>query len=195
MLNLVWLGLMLTSFVCAVYTGQTDQVVQSVAISASKAFHIALDMGGLMVFWMGLMRIAEDAQLIKKLGRLLQPVLKKLFPQIPKDHPAMGAIVMNYAANMLGLSNTATPLALRAMEELESLNKTPGTATDSMCMFVTVNASSLQLIPTTTMALLSKFGGINTTVIIVPIILASSFSTITGIILARACARIKRRRT
>ncbi len=186
---------MLTSFICAIYTGRVDDVVQSIALNAAKAFHIALDMGGLMVFWLGLMRIAEDAELIKKLGSALQPLLRMIFRDIPEGHPAMGAIVMNYAANILGLANTATPLGIRAMEELETLNKKPNVATDSMCMFVAVNASSLQLIPTSTMALLSKFGGINSTVIIFPIILASTCSTIAAITLSKLLARYSKGRS
>ncbi len=143
---------------------------------------LALPLAGLMAFWLGMMRIAEKAGLVAILARALRPVLRRLFPDVPPDHPAMGSMVMNMAANMLGLNNAATPLGLRAMQDLESLNPRPGTATNAMCTFLAINTSSIQLVPATTVALLAAAGSKEPTAIIGTSFIATLCSTAVAII-------------
>ena len=180
---------MLTSFLCAVYTGNIPQLVQSITDSAYVGFKLALDIGGLLVFWLGIMRIAEESKLVEKLGHIMRPYLKKLFTDIPDNHPAMGSIVLTMSANMLGLGNAATPIGIKAMEELQELNTKKDVATNSMCMFVAINASSIQLIPATTIALLSKYGSTQPTKIILPIMIATIGSTAAAIVLSYIAGR------
>src|SRR6185312_10840925 len=135
MLNFIWLGLVIASVICGIITGRIPQVVASVTDSAKAAFELALGLTGIMTFWLGLMRIAQDGGLVAALARVLRPLMRRLFPDVPADHPAMGSMILNIASNMLGLTNAATPFGLRAMQELEKLNQHPGTATNAMCTF------------------------------------------------------------
>ena len=140
------------------------------------------DFSGIMALWLGLMRLAEKSGLVDILARVLRPVLRWLFPDVPAHHPAMGSMVMNIAANMLGLSNAATPLGLRAMQDLEKLNPRPGTATNAMCTFLAINTSSVQLIPATTIAILAAAKATNPTQIIGPSLFAACCATAAGLI-------------
>lgn len=182
MLNFVWLGLIIGSVLFGMFDGTLPQVVNSVTQSAKFAFELALGLGGIMTLWLGLMRVAEDAGLIALLGRLLRPIMTRLFRDVPAEHPAMGAMILNIAANMLGLSNAATPFGLRAMRELESLNPHPGVATNAMCTFLAINTSSIQLIPTTAIAYLAAGGATDPTQIIITALLATLCSTIVAVI-------------
>jgi spore maturation protein A len=184
MLNLLWLGLILTSTICAIINGKIDQLALSVVDSAKTAFNIALGLGGIMTFWLGIMNIAKDSGLIKVIAKIIYPLLRILFPNIPKDHPAWGAMVMNIAANMLGLASAATPFGLKAMEELEKLNQQPGTATNAMCMFLAINTSSVQLIPASGIAFLAAGGATTPQDIVVTSILATLVSSIVGVLSA-----------
>ena len=184
MLNLLWLGLILTSTICAIINGKIDQLALSVVDSAKTAFNIALGLGGIMTFWLGIMNIAKDSGLIKVIAKIIYPLLRILFPNIPKDHPAWGAMVMNIAANMLGLASAATPFGLKAMEELEKINQHPGTASNAMCMFLTINTSSVQLIPASGIAFLAAGGATTPQDIVVTSILATLVSSIVGILSA-----------
>jgi spore maturation protein SpmA len=166
MLNYIWLGLVLLAVLLGGFTGQTKEVVASIVDSAGESVKLALGLIGIMSVWLGLMRLAERAGLIQALARMLRPVLCWLFPQVPAEHPAMGSMVMNIAANMLGLNNAATPLGLRAMRDLERLNPMPGVATNAMCTFLAINTSSVQLIPMTAVALLASSGSKNPAAII-----------------------------
>ena len=150
MLNYLWLSLVLLAAIIGAATGRIAEVTAGAFQMADTAvMKIALPLVGIMALWLGLMRLAERSGLVQQLARALRPILRRLFPEVPVEHPAMGSMVMNMAANMLGLSNAATPLGLRAMRDLETLNKTPGTATNAMCTFLAINTSSIQLIPTT----------------------------------------------
>ena len=170
--------------------GRLDAVVVAVTDSAKMAFDIALGLTGIMVFWLGLMKVADDSGLMKWVARCLKPVMTRLFPEVPAEHPAMGAILMNMSANMLGLLNAATPLGLKAMQELESLNKVPGTATNAMCTFLAINTSSIQLIPVSTMAYLAAGGATHPTDIVASALLATTCSTIVAIIAVKLLARL-----
>lgn len=181
MLGYIWFSMILISVLTGVYNNTLDQVIAQLTLSSQRAFELALGLGGIMTLWLGFLKIAEDAGLVKDLSRMVTPVLRWIFPSIPKDHPAMGAIALNIAANMLGLSNAATPFGLKAMEELETLNKEPSVASNDMCMFLAVNTSSVQLIPSTAIGLLSVAGSQDPTIIVISALLATTISTIIGV--------------
>ena len=181
MLNMLWLILILISVVCAAITGHTEQLAASVIESAKTAFSMALGLGGIMAFWLGIMKIAEDSGLIKILAQAIYPLMHKLFPTIPKDHPAWGSILLNISANMLGLANAATPFGLKAMQELNKLNKNPGVATNAMCMFTAINTSSVQLIPSSGIAFLAAGGASEPYDILITALLATIISSAIGI--------------
>ena len=183
MLNYLWLGLILCGVILGVITGRTEAVT-SATFDAAKAslMTIALPLGAVMALWLGIMRLAEKSGAVERLSGLLRPLLTRLFPDVPANHPAMGAMVMNIAANMLGLGNAATPLGLRAMQGLESLNPRPGTATNAMCTFLAINTSSVQLIPATAVGILAAAGATHPTAIIGTALVATSCSFMTGII-------------
>src|SRR6185295_6128345 len=145
----------------------------------------ALPLVGIMALWLGIMRLAERAGLVALLARLLRPVMRWLFPDVPPEHPAMGSMLLNIAANMLGLGNAATPLGLRAMRDLESLNPRPGTATNAMCTFLAINTSSVQLIPVTAIGILAANQSTNPTAIVGTAIMASACAAVAGIALAK----------
>ena len=169
MLNYIWLALILLSVAIG---GWMDRL-KSVTDGAKTAVTIALGLIGVMALWLGVMRLAERAGLVQRLARALRPVMRRLFPGVPNDHAAMGSMLMNMAANMLGLGNAATPLGLRAMRDLEKLNPHPGAATNAMCTFLAINTSSVQLISTTAIAILVAAGSRNPTAIVGTALLAT----------------------
>jgi spore maturation protein A len=150
MLNYIWFALMAIALVVAIFTGTAPAVTKGAIDSAKTGVDIALGLVGIMTLWLGIMRVAEKAGLIALLGRLLRPFSRLLFPEVPPEHPAIGAMIMNVAANMLGLSNAATPLGIKAMEELQTLNDgDKETATNAMVTFMALNTAGIQLIPAT----------------------------------------------
>jgi spore maturation protein SpmA len=191
MLNYLWLGLILIGVILGVLTGKTEALT-SATFDAAKAslMSIALPLGAVMALWLGIMRLAEKSGAVERLSGLLRPLLTRLFPDVPADHPAMGAMVMNIAANMLGLGNAATPLGLRAMQGLESLNPRPGTATNAMCTFLAINTSSVQLIPATAVGILAAAGATHPTSIIGTALVATTCSFMTGIISVKLLQRL-----
>ncbi len=191
MLNIIWLGLVLSSIVLAAINGKMNAVVMSITHSSQLAVTVALALIGVMSLWLGIMRIAEKAGLIRLFARLLSPLLCRLFPDVPKDHPAMGAMVMNISANMLGIGNAATPFGLRAMEELQKLNPVAGRATNAMCTFLAINTSSVQILPMSAIAILAANGDPNPMVIVFPALLATSCSTIAGVIAVKCLEKLK----
>ncbi len=191
MLNWIWLGLILAGVLLGALTGRIADVTQAAFDSAELAvMKIALPLIGIMAFWLGIMRLAEKSGLVAILARLLRPILTRIFPDVPANHPAMGSMLMNIAANMLGLANAATPLGLRAMQDLEKLNRRPGTATNAMVTFLAINTSSVQLIPATTVAYLVAAGSVNATAIIGPAFVATLCSTIVGITAAKTLEKL-----
>jgi spore maturation protein A len=157
---------------------------------AKLAVELAIGLIGIMALWLGVMKIAEQAGLVAKLAALLKPVTTRLFPDVPPDHPAMGAMILNISANMLGLANAATPLGLKAMEELNKLNPKAGTATDAMCTFLVINTSNVQLIPATVIAIRAAAGSSNPTEIIGPVILATGASLIVGVAIVKLLSKL-----
>ena len=185
MLNYIWLGLVLLAVLIGGWNDKLKEVTEGAFDGAKVAVTIALGLIGIMALWLGLMRLAERAGLVQKIARGLRPVMRRLFPEVPPDHPAMGSMVMNMAANMLGLGNAATPLGLRAMRDLETLNPQPGVATNAMCMFLAINTSSIQLIPATAIAILAASGSSRPTAIVGTALLATTCSTAVGIAAAK----------
>ncbi len=157
---------------------------------AGTAVTIALGLIGIMALWLGVMKVAEEAGLIRSLTRLLTPITKWLFPEIPPDHPAVGAMIMNISANMLGLSNAATPFGLKAMEELNKLNPKAGTATNAMCTFLTINTGGLILIPATAIAVRAAAGSVNPGIIIGTSIFGAGCATIFGLVAVKLLQRL-----
>ncbi|MFA5960934.1 MAG: nucleoside recognition domain-containing protein [Tatlockia sp.] len=190
MLNAIWLGMIFLAVIVGFVQGRLDQVVQAVSQSAKLGFEVALGLAGIMAFWLGIMEVARQAGLIKRLARALTPVLRPLFPDVPADHPAMGAIVLNIAANMLGLTNAATPFGLQAMKELQRLNTHMEEASNSMCAFLAINTSSVQLIPATAIAFLAANGNIHPSSVIFSSLVATSISTLVAIIAVKQLAKL-----
>jgi len=172
-LNYIWLALILLAVTIGGWNDKLKEVSDGAFDGAKTAVTIALGLIGVMAMWLGVMRLAEKSGLVQKIARGLRPVMRRLFPDVPAEHPAMGSMLMNMAANMLGLGNAATPLGLRAMRDLEMLNPRPGVATNAMCTFLAVNTSSVQLIPTTAIAILVAAGSKNPTAIVGTALLAT----------------------
>lgn len=191
MLNYIWLALIVLAVVIGGLQGRMEAVTKEAIDRASFAIvQLALPLAGIMTLWLGIMRLAERAGLVRALARALRPGLRRLFPEVPAEHPAMGAMVMNMAANVLGLGNAATPLGLRAMKLLDTLNPRPGTATNAMCTFLAINTASLQLIPITAIAVLAAAGSANPTAIVGTALLASLTATVCAIAAVKLYARL-----
>ena len=196
-LNYIWIAFFVVAFVIAicklVFWGDVEafpEMMNSTFSSSKTAFEISLGLTGVLTRWLGIMRVGEKGGAVNALSRLLSPVFVKLFPDIPKGHPVTGSIFMNVAANMLGLDNAATPLGLKAMEQMQTLNDKKDTATNPMIMFLVLNTSGLTLIPVSIMVYRAQMGAAQPTDIFVPILLATFFSTLTGIIVTGIYQRI-----
>ena len=189
MLNYIWFGMMAIAVVVGVFTGRIDAVTEAAIDMAKTAVEISIGLIGIMALWLGVMKIAEESGLIRIIARGLRPIMVRLFPDVPADHPAMGSIVLNMSANMLGLGNAATPLGLKAMEELQELNPDTETASNAMVMFLAINTSSVQLIlPATVVALM----GAVSSQIFITTILATLCSTTAAIITVKLLEKSKR---
>lgn len=196
-LNYIWTAFFLIAFVIAtvrlVFMGDTEvfpAIMNSTFDTSKTAFEISLGLTGVLSLWLGIMKIGEKGGVINVVARVLSPVFTRLFPDIPKGHPVTGSIFMNVAANMLGLDNAATPLGLKAMEQLQELNPKKDTATNPMIMFLVLNTSGLTLIPVSIMVYRAQMGAAQPTDIFVPILLATFFSTLAGIVFTSLYQRI-----
>ncbi len=190
MMNFIWLFLILSGCVLAAYQGKPEIVTQAALQASQGAVKYALELIGVMSFWLGIMKVAEEAGLIKILARLLKPFTKLLFPSIPSQHPAMGAILLNLSANILGLGNAATPFGLKAMEEMQKLNKGQEKASEAMCTFLVMNTSCITLIPTMVIGLRLSAGSQNPT----EIVGTTLFATTVGMSVALIIDRIMRKK-
>jgi spore maturation protein SpmA len=190
-LNYIWLALVIGAVLLGGANGQLKEVTTA-AFDACKTavMTIALPLAGVMALWLGIMRLAEKSGLMHALARLLRPLMTRIFPDVPPEHPAMGSMIMNMAANMLGLANAATPLGLRAMQDLEKLNPRPGTATNAMCTFLALNTSSVQLIPASAVAILAAAGSVQPTAIIGTALVATICSTLAGLVSVKALEKL-----
>ncbi len=173
MLNYIWLALVLLAVAIGGWNDRLKDVTEGAFDGAKTAVTIALGLIGIMALWLGVMRLAERAGLIQRIAHGLRPIMRRLFPDVPPEHAAMGSMLMNMSANMLGLGNAATPLGLRAMRDLEALNARPGVATNAMCTFLAINTSSVQLIPATAIAILAASGSTRPTAIVGTALLAT----------------------
>ena len=196
-LNYIWIAFFLVAFVIAlvrlIFMGDTEvfpAIMNSTFDTSKTAFEISLGLTGVLSLWLGIMKIGEKGGVVHVVARVLSPVFTRLFPDIPKGHPVTGSIFMNVAANMLGLDNAATPLGLKAMEQLQELNPKKDTATNPMIMFLVLNTSGLTLIPVSIMVYRAQMGAAQPTDIFVPILLATFFSTLAGIIVTSLYQRI-----
>ena len=191
MLNYIWLGLMVCAVIIGGWNGQLKEVADKSLDWANIAVvNIAFTLIGVMALWLGIMRLADRAGLVALLARGLRPVMRLIFPDVPAEHPAMGSMLLNIAANMLGLGNAATPLGLRAMKDLESLNPRPGTATNAMCTFLAINTSGIQLIPVTAIAILVANKSTNPTAIVGTSIVCTACAAVSGVLMARFLSRL-----
>ncbi len=192
MLNIIWVILLVGGMIIGVLTGNTQAVTEAAMSYADTGVELAMGLIGMMALWLGIMKIAEEAGLVNLIGKALKPIMKFLFPEVPEDHPAMGSMVMNMAANILGLGNAATPLGIKAMQELQTLNKDKETATNSMCMFLAINTSSITLVASSVIAYRLSAGSKNPTEIIGPTIVATIASTIAAIIAVKIFEKISK---
>lgn len=188
-LNYIWIAFFVIAFLFAIIgllTGDTtvfQKIVDSTFDSSKTAFETSLGLTGVLALWLGIMKIGEKAGAVNALARMLSPVFTKLFPEIPKNHPAMGSMFMNIASNMLGLDNAATPTGLKAMAQLQELNPKKDTATNPMIMFLVLNTSGLTIIPTTILAFRAAYGAAMPTDVFIPILLSTTIATLAGIVL------------
>ena len=196
-LNYIWIAFFLLAFIIAlgklIFFGDTTvfpAIMDSTFAQAKNAFEISLGLTGVLSLWMGIMKIGEKGGLVAALARLLSPVLCRIFPDIPKGHPAMGTMFMNFSANMLGLDNAATPMGLKAMQELQEINPHKDTASNPMIMFLVLNTSGLKLIPITVLLYRSQMGAANPTDVFIPILLATTVSTVVGLIITSIYQKI-----
>ncbi len=196
-LNYIWIAFFLLAFVIAlgklIFMGDTTvfpEIMNSTFAQAKTAFEISLGLTGVLSLWMGIMKIGEKGGLISALAKLLSPVLSKIFPDIPKGHPAMGTMFMNFSANMLGLDNAATPMGLKAMQELQELNPKKDTASNPMIMFLVLNTSGLTLIPVSVLLYRAEMGAANPTDVFIPILIATTVATLVGLLVTSIYQRI-----
>ena len=185
MLNYIWFALMAIALVVAAFNGTADAVTKGAIDSAKTAVEISLGLIGVMALWLGIMKVADESGLVRLLARAISPVTRLIFPEVPHDHPAMGAIILNISANMLGLSNAATPFGIKAMEELQTLNPEKETASNSMVMLLAMNTASVQLIPATVIAIMAAAGSTNPTAVISTTLIAGIFAMLAAITAAK----------
>jgi len=189
-MNYIWLALMAISLVVGAINGQLEAVTKAAVEYAGVAVDISLGLIGIMAFWLGIMKIAEEGGIIRLLSRAIRPIAKFLFPDIPPDHPAIGTMLMNIIANWLGLGNAATPLGLKAMKELQKLNKSNDTATNAMVVFLALNTASITFIPMTVIAVRARLGSANPFEIISTAVFASTCATIAAVTAAKLIQRL-----
>ena len=190
MINIIWFLMIAVGVIVGAINGNIVAVTDSAISSAKLAVEISIGLIGVMALWLGIMKIAEESGLVKALAKALKFIMVPLFPEVPEDHPAMGAIIMNMAANVLGLGNAATPLGLKAMQELQTLNPTEDTATDAMVTFLAINTSSVTLIPASVIAIRAAAGSANAAEIIGPTIVATAASTIAAVIAVKLLQKL-----
>ncbi len=195
MINAIWLGLMVIGIIVAALTGRLDAVTKAAFDGAQLAVEVALGLIGVMTLWLGIMKLAEAAGLVQALAGLLRPLTRLLFPSIPRDHPALGAIILNISANILGLSNAATPMGLAAMQELQKLNRgDKEEASEAMCTFLALNTACLTLVPTTIIGIRINAGSASPTEIVGTTIFATAVGMTVAVIVDRISRGLYRRR-
>lgn len=182
MLGYIWLFFIVSAVVLGAVNGKIGAVTQSILDSANLAVEISISLIGIMAFWLGIMKLAEASGLIVVFSKLIKPITRKLFPDVPPEHPAIGNMAMNFSANALGLTNAATPIGIKAMKELQKINKNKTVATNAMCTFLAINTAGFQLVPASIIAILATAGSKTPTNIIGPTMIASMCALSTAII-------------
>lgn len=185
MINIIWVAMTIVGIIFAMINGTMDKVNEAIFEGAKEAVTLCIAFISVLVFWLGIMRIAQDAGLLKKLTSIFKPIVKRLFPEVPENHPAMGYILSNMIANLFGLGNAATPLGIKAMEQLKLLNGGKDSASRSMITFLAINTSSLTIIPTTVIAVRMTYHSASPTEIVAPTLFATICSTIGAILIDR----------
>lgn len=189
-MNYIFYFLIVSSIIFGVINHRTQDVVNAILSGADLSVKIAFSLIGIMAFWLGIMRIAEKSGLVKILAKLINPITKRLFNELPEDNPAVGNIALSFSANALGLTNAATPIGLRVMEELQAQNKDKKSASNSMCLFLAMNTAGFQIIPATVIAILVAVGSKNPTEIILPTMIVTSTALISAIIVAKILQKL-----
>ncbi len=192
MLNYIWGAMIIISLVTSLFTGRVEETAAAAAQGAGAAIESCISLLGIMCLWTGLAKIGERAGLVKAFARVLRPFTRLIFPKLDEDSPAMGAIVMNIVANFLGMGNAATPLGIKAIKELNELNKSKRVSTDEMCMFVVINTASIQLLPATLISMRQTWGSENAGEIIVPVWIVSICALTVGICASKFLERRRR---
>ena len=191
-MNALWLILICTSIVFAVLTGNLEPFTKSIFDGAKAAVEISLFLLGIVSVWLGITRILEDSGLIYRIAHLFKPIISRLFRNIPGDHPSITAITLNVLANLFGLGNAATPLGIKAMQELDALNQDKGTITPEMMTFIVINTASIQLIPFTVIGILAGYGHGNPAAVVFPVLISTAISTITALLVLAAFRKVFR---
>ncbi|WAH39072.1 nucleoside recognition domain-containing protein [Alicyclobacillus dauci] len=194
MIDFIWLVLFIVGIITAMFTGHMNNVADAILKGSEKGVTLSIGLIAVIALWLGLMNIAEKAGAIAWLSRVLRPVARMLFPSVPADHPAMGAILANMSANLLGIGNAATPLGLKAMHELQTLNPDKDRASDAMCTLLAINTASITLIPTTVIAIRMQYHSAHPTAVVGTTLVATAIGTVAAIILDRLFRWLDRRR-
>ncbi len=184
-MNYIFYGIIVLSIIIGAMNGKLPDVVNSILTGAEKSVQIALSLVGIMAFWLGIMKIAEEANIVEFIAKLIKPITKRLFNEIPPEDPAIGNIAMNFSANALGLTNAATPIGIKAMQDLQEHNINKKTASNAMCMLLAMNTAGFQLIPAAVIAILVGIGYKNPTEIIAPTLIVTSFTFVSALIIAK----------
>lgn len=182
MINYIWFAMIFFGIIFALFTGNADKITEAIVGGSNNTVNFVIELTGIMCFWCGVMKVAEKSGLTKILAKMLRPILKVLFKDAAKDEKALGAIVMNLTANMMGLSNAATPFGIKAMEEMDRINKKSSIASNDMALFLVMNAACIQLVPTTIISIRAAAGSQNPGIIIIPAIISTGVALIVGII-------------
>lgn len=189
-MNYIWFLLIALSIVVGAFTGKLPDVVNAILTGAQSSIQIVISIMGVMIFWLGIMKIAEKSGIVEFISKLLKPIAKWLFPEVPPENQAIGDIAMNFSANALGLANAATPIGIKAMEELQKINKDKTSASDAMCTFLGMNTAGFQLIPATAIAVLAANGSKSPTEIVIPTIIVTSITFIVAVTTAKLLKRV-----
>lgn len=189
MINYIWFLIIFFGIVFALFTGNADKITEAIVSGSYGTVNFIIELTGILCFWCGVMKIAEKSGLTSHIAKLLRPFLKKLFKSAAKDEKALGAIVMNLTANMMGLSNAATPFGIKAMEEMDRLNNGSSVASNDMALFLVMNAACIQLVPTTVISIRAAAGSVNPGIIIIPAIISTGVAAVVGIV----CCKILQR--
>ena len=189
MINYIWFAMIFFGIIFALLTGNGDKITEAIVLGSESTVSFLIELVGIMCFWCGVMKIAEKSGLTAQIARILRPLLKKLFKEAATDEKALGAIVMNLTANMMGLSNAATPFGIKAMEEMDRLNKKSSVASNDMALFLVMNAACIQLVPTTVISIRAAANSVNPGIIILPAIISTTIAAIVGVV----CCKILQR--